>query len=167
MIVLLRKDTPIPANHKISVEIVCDNQEERVISRGKHKTNMQTGLTHTSQMEVTSELTASAVGSGDMEVLATPIMTALMENAAMKAVANALEAGQTTVGSMIETTHLHPTAVGDTVLATATLTEVDGRRLTFAISAKDSHGTIGEGTHVRYIVDRQCFLQRLKDANTK
>ncbi len=128
---------------------------------------MQIGLTHTSLMEVTPDKTAVSAGSGDMDVLSTPWMTALMENAAMLAVKPVLKMGETTVGSMIQTTHLHPTPAGATITATATLTEVDGRRLTFAIKAEDAHGTIGEGTHVRYIVDRQRFLHKLNDANSK
>lgn len=128
---------------------------------------MQTGISYTSTEEVTPQMTAIAMGSGDMEVLATPCMAALMENAAMLAVRPALEEGQTTVGSMIHTTHLHPTPVGATIHATATLTAIEGRKLTFAITAEDPNGVIGEGTHVRYIVDRQRFLNKLKNANNE
>lgn len=117
--------------------------------------------------EVTPQKTAAAMGSGDMEVLATPCMAALMENAAMLAVEPALEEGQTTVGSMIQATHLHPTPVGTTIRATATLTAVEGRKLTFAITAQDPNGVIGQGTHIRYIVDRQRFLHKLNDANNQ
>lgn len=126
---------------------------------------MQTGLNHTSIGEVTEQKTAIKVGSGDMEVLATPVMAALMENAAMMAVRGALQEGQTTVGSMIQTTHIKPTPVGATIKATATLTAIEGRKLTFAIRAEDSSGVIGEGTHIRYIVDRQRFLSKLNDTN--
>lgn len=106
-------------------------------------------------------MTAQALGSGDMEVLATPAMVALMENAAMLAVAPALPEGSTTVGSMIETSHLRPTGPGKAVRATATLVEVDGRRLTFDVRAEDEAGTIGQGRHVRYVVDRARFLSKL------
>lgn len=126
---------------------------------------MQTGLNHTSIGEVTEQKTAIKVGSGDMEVLATPVMAALMENASMMAVRGALQEGQTTVGSMIQTTHIKPTPVGATIKATATLTAIEGRKLTFAIRAEDSSGVIGEGTHIRYIVDRQRFLSKLNDTN--
>lgn len=126
---------------------------------------MQTGLNHTSIGEVTEQHTAIKVGSGDMEVLATPVMAALMENAAMMAVRGALQEGQTTVGSMIQTTHIKPTPVGATIKATATLTAIEGRKLTFAIRAEDPSGVIGEGTHIRYIVDRQRFLSKLNDTN--
>lgn len=122
---------------------------------------MNTGLTHTSELTVGEQNTAIAFGSGDMPVLATPQMVALMENAAMLAVSPELPEGSTTVGSMINTSHLRPTAVGQTIKATATLEAVEGRKLTFSIRAEDSNGTIGEGTHVRYIVDREKFMSKL------
>jgi fluoroacetyl-CoA thioesterase len=122
---------------------------------------MNTGLSHTSELTVEPRHTALALGSGDMEVLATPQMAALMENAAMLAVKDHLDEGSTTVGSMITTTHLRPTAVGSKVSATATLTAVEGRKLTFSVTAQDDRGVIGEGEHVRYIVDRRRFLDKL------
>ena len=85
-----------------------------------------------------------------------------MENAAMKAVAPHLPEGSTTVGAMMETSHIKPSAIGETVNAEAVLEEIDGRKLTFKVTASDSKGTIGEGTHVRYIVDRERFLSKLK-----
>ena len=74
---------------------------------------------------------AATMGSGDLNVFATPAMVALMENAAMSAVADELPEGSTTVGAMMNTTHIKPSAVGDTVSATAVLKEVEGRKLTF------------------------------------
>ena len=62
---------------------------------------------------------------------------------------------------MIQSTHLKPTALGDTVLVTATLLEVEGRKLTFSVVASDSQGKIGEGTHIRYVVDRNKFMEKL------
>ncbi|MBS1308188.1 MAG: dihydrolipoamide acyltransferase, partial [Bacteroides sp.] len=88
-------------------------------------------------------------------------MVALMENAAMNAVVGELPEGATTVGAMMDTTHIKPSAMGDTVSATAVLKEVEGRKLTFEVQAKDSKGVIGEGTHVRYIVDREKFMSKL------
>ena len=121
---------------------------------------MNTGLVYTSTTVVDSTNTAIALGSGDMEVLATPAMVALMENAAMNAVAPHLEDGQTTVGSHIETSHLKPSFIGTTVAATATLTAVEGRKLTFTIEAYEGETLIGSGTHVRYIVSRDRFLNK-------
>ncbi len=123
---------------------------------------MEKGLKHISTTTVTAANTALTMGSGDMEVFATPAMVALMENAAMKAVAPHLPEGSTTVGAMMQTSHIKPSAPGETVTAEAVLQEVDGRKLTFRVTASDSDGTIGEGIHIRYIVDRERFLSRLK-----
>ena len=123
---------------------------------------METGLTHTSMMTVTEADTAVSIGSGDMPVLATPSMMALMENAAMLAVAPALEEGQTTVGGHIEASHLRPTPIGAEVTATATLERVEGRKLHFCVSASQSDQLIGEGRHLRFIVDRKRFLEKLQ-----
>ena len=119
------------------------------------------GLSHTSTLTVTPDKTALSVGSGDMEVLATPMMMALMENAAMLAVADELPEGSTTVGGHIESSHVKPSKVGAEVSATATLTKVDGKKLTFSITAKMGDDIIGEGTHLRFIVDKAKFLSRL------
>lgn len=123
---------------------------------------MEIGKTHTSSLLVTEDKTARCVGSGNLQVLATPMMMALMENAAMLAVADALPDGSTTVGGQIESTHLLPTAVGHTITATAELTAVEGRRLMFHIEAHDDEGRlIGEGTHTRFVVDCERFMSRL------
>lgn len=94
-------------------------------------------------------------------MLGTPAMMALMENAAMQAVQDALEEGMTTVGGHIAASHLKPTAKGKTVSATAVLTAVEGRKLTFKVTAQDENGIIGEGEHLRFIVDRRRFLEKL------
>ncbi|MBQ7856694.1 MAG: thioesterase family protein [Alistipes sp.] len=122
---------------------------------------METGRKYTSQTVVTESITAKSVGSGDLSVLATPAMVALMENAAMNAVAEALEPSQTTVGSEISTTHLRPTPEGAVVRATATLVAVEGRKLSFEVVAEDAQGIIGEGKHTRYIVDRERFMAKM------
>lgn len=123
---------------------------------------MEIGLTYTSTVVVSKENIAVTMGSGDLEVFATPAMVALMENAAMNAVAGELPEGSTTVGALMNTSHVKPSAVGDTVSATATLKEVEGRKLTFEVKAEDSKGVVGEGTHVRYVVDREKFMAKLK-----
>ncbi|WP_034541751.1 thioesterase family protein [Phocaeicola paurosaccharolyticus] len=122
---------------------------------------MEIGLTYTNELKVTEELTAAHVGSGDLPVLATPIMIALMENAAMYAVIDELDDESTTVGASVEATHLRPTPLDDIVKATATLEAVEGRKLTFKIVARDSKGIIGECTHVRYIVNIEKFMSKL------
>lgn len=123
---------------------------------------MNIGTSYTATTVVNNNNTASALGSGDMDVFATPAMVALMENAAMNAVAPHLAEGQTTVGTQISTTHIKASALGVTITATAVLTAVDGRSLTFAITARDGENIIGEGVHTRFIVDRERFLSKLK-----
>ena len=91
------------------------------------------GIQHTSTVTVTEQNTALALGSGDLPVFATPALVALMENAAMQTVASLLPEGSTTVGGFIETSHLAPSAIGKTIQATATLTEVKGKKLSFLI----------------------------------
>ena len=123
---------------------------------------MNTGLSFTTTMRVAAEVTAEYIGSGDLAVLATPAMCALMENAAMMAVAQHLEEGQTTVGTALNIEHSRATKVGAVVTATAVLTEVNGRELKFNIAARDEVGVIGEGTHTRFIVNREKFMAKLK-----
>ena len=119
------------------------------------------GLTHTSQLTVTDAVTAIAMGSGDMPVLATPAMMALMENAAMLAVADYLSEGFTTVGGQISSSHLKPSKLGDTVTATAVVTRVDGKKIEFTIQTHCGDVLLGEGTHLRFIVDKEKFMSRL------
>lgn len=123
---------------------------------------METGLSFTSRLTVDDTRTAMTLGSGDMPVLATPAMMALMENAAMMAVAGHLPEGCTTVGGQIESSHLKPTPIGAEVTATAELERIDGRKLFFKVSAHQGDTLIGEGKHLRFIVDREKFLARLQ-----
>lgn len=122
---------------------------------------LQIGLTHTSVLCVEETHTAAYIGSGDMNVLATPIMIALMENAAMLAVDQELPPEQTTVGAFIQCTHLKPTPIGAEVIATAQLTHFDGCKLDFHVVAMQDDTIIGEGEHTRYIVDRDRFMAKL------
>ena len=120
---------------------------------------LEKGLKHISRTVVQPDNFALTMGSGDLPVLATPALVALMENAAMLAVAAELPEGATTVGAK---THVRPSGEGEEVHAEATLVEVEGRKLTFSLVARDSADVIGEGTHIRYIVDRAKFLLKLK-----
>lgn len=119
------------------------------------------GLTYTSTTTVAAPLLAMNMGSGDLPVLATPAMIALMENAAMMAVREHLPTGSTTVGGHIDCSHIRPTAIGNTITATATLAKVEGRKLTFHLKAQDEQGLIGQGEHLRFIVDADRFMQKL------
>ena len=123
---------------------------------------IEIGLKHTSELTVTDAVTAIAIGSGDMLVLATPMMMALMENAAMLAVKDELPEGCTTVGGHIESSHLKPSIVGDKVSATAEVTKVDEKKIEFKVAAYSGDTLLGEGTHLRFIVDRERFLSKLK-----
>ena len=119
------------------------------------------GLKHTSELTITDAVTAIAVDSGDMPVLATPMMMALMENAAMLAVVNELPEGYTTVGGHIESSQLKPSKIGDIVKATAEVTKVDGKKIEFKVSAYSGETLLGEGSHLRFIVDRVKFMSSL------
>lgn len=119
------------------------------------------GTTSTSTLLVTAEDTAQRMGSGDMPVLATPRLVALMENAAMNAVAGQLNPGLTTVGGEMNMRHLAPSPIGALVEATAMLVAAEGRRLTFHVSARQGDKPIGEGEHTRFVVDRGKFLAKL------
>ena len=122
---------------------------------------IEIGLKYTSELTVTDAVTAVKVGSGDMPVLATPVMMALMENAAMLAVRDALPEGCTTVGGHIESSHLKPSRVGDVVRAEAEVTKVDGKKIVFKVSAYSGDILLGEGTHLRFIVDRDKFMSKV------
>ena len=122
---------------------------------------IEIGLKYTSELTVTDAMTAIAVDSGDMPVLATPMMMALMENAAMQAVKNELPEDSTTVGGHIESSHLKPSKIGDIVKATAEVTKVDGKKIEFKVSAYSGETLLGEGTHLRFIVDKEKFMSRL------
>ena len=112
-------------------------------------------------LTVTPALTAAAMGSGDLNVLATPALVALMEKAAMTAAARNLPPSDTTGGAYISTSHLKPTAVGHTVRARATITAVETRKITFHVAAYEGDELVGEGEHVRYVVNRERFLSKL------
>jgi fluoroacetyl-CoA thioesterase len=119
------------------------------------------GLTGETTRVVGSKDTAIAVGSGDLPVLATPILVALMEAAACSALAGHLPERLTSVGSHLDVRHLAPSPIGARVTARASVTEVRGAKVTFEVTAQHDVGgrrvDIGRGTHARVIVDRESF----------
>lgn len=123
---------------------------------------IEKGLSAQSKTTVDRSNVAATMGSGDLQVFATPAMVALMENAAMTAVAGHLPEGSTTVGAEMNVTHIKPSGIGAEIVASAVLTEVDGRKLTFNVGARDGESVIGEGVHVRFIVDREKFMSKVK-----
>lgn len=122
---------------------------------------LEINLVGTATTTVTEANIARTMKSGALAVFATPAMCALMEEAACAAVNAHLEEGAGTVGISLNITHDRATAMHDTVTATAKLTAIEGRKLTFAISASDSKGVIGQGTHERFIIDNEKFMAKV------
>lgn len=110
--------------------------------------------------KVTDKNTAKTMKSGELNVYATPAMIALMEQAAYTSVADELEEGQGSVGTLMNVKHISATPVGMEVIAKSELVEIDGRRLVFQVEAFDERGKIGEGEHERFIVDNVKFQQK-------
>ena len=121
---------------------------------------LKPGLSQEITFSVEPALTAKAVGSGTLEVLATPVMIAKMELAAWSAVADELPEGSSTVGTRMDIQHLSPTPLGMAVTCSAELTLVDNRRLVFRVSARDEIGVIGEGIHERAVIQTDRFLAK-------
>jgi fluoroacetyl-CoA thioesterase len=119
--------------------------------------HLEPGRTGTAELVVGEEHTAAWIGSGRAPVLATPILVALMERAAVACIEAALAAGQESLGVRIDVEHIAPTPIGMRVGATAELTEVSGRTLAFGIEARDDSGIIGKGRHTRVVVDSARF----------
>jgi fluoroacetyl-CoA thioesterase len=122
----------------------------------------QTGAEATLTRTVTGDDTARALGSGDLEVLATPRLLAWCEAATVAAVADAIDPSRTTVGTRVELEHLRASRVGTTVDVRASLEHVDGRLLRFEVVATDpAAALLGRATVTRVVVDRGRFLARL------
>lgn len=128
---------------------------------------IEIGKSYTVKIKVEEKDTAASVGSGTLNVLATPKMIALMEEAAYKCVGECLESGSTTVGTLMSAQHLSATPVGMEVTATATVIAVEGRKIEFKVEAYDEAGKIGEGTHERFIVFAEKFLSKTYSKLTK
>lgn len=123
---------------------------------------VKSGVQATVGLTVSTADTASSLHSGDVEVLGTPRIVALCEEAALQALAHQLELGQTSVGSRVELTHLAPVAIGSEVRATATLERSEGRRLIFNVSVVDACGLVAAGKVTRVVVDREHFLRKAR-----
>jgi predicted thioesterase len=121
---------------------------------------IEVGIKGEEKVVVTEALTARAMGSGELDVYATPAMIALMENTAYKSVAGYLEDGCGSVGTLMNVKHLSATPIGVEVVCKSQLVEVDGRRLVFEVKAYDKAGLIGEGTHERFVIDNKRFMEK-------
>lgn len=122
--------------------------------------SLEVGISGNKKLVVTEAMTAKEMGSGELPVYATPSMIALMENTAFESVSDYLEEGQGTVGTLLNVKHLSATPVGMEVTCESKLIEIDRKRLVFEVKAFDAMGCIGEGTHERFIIDNQKFLDR-------
>ena len=125
---------------------------------------IETGIKGRQETIVTEENSAKAVGSGTLLVFATPAMIALIEETAWKSVASFLEEGEGTVGTKLDVAHISATPVGMKVWCETELTEVDRRRLVFTVAVYDEKGKIGEGTHERFVISNERFMEK---ANAK
>jgi RimJ/RimL family protein N-acetyltransferase/predicted thioesterase len=120
------------------------------------------GKTASVSTTVTEANTAKTVGSGSLDVFATPMMITLMEKAACECLADTLTDGQTSVGAQIEIEHTSASPLGAKITATATIDFVSGRKIEFTVTANDSAGEIGKGKHTRFIVDEERFMAKAR-----
>ncbi len=125
---------------------------------------LKEGITSTITSKVTNDNTAKAMCSGTLDVYATPSMIALMEECCFKMVEPYLEEGQGTVGTSLNIEHVSASPVGMEISCTATLTAVEGRKLSFEVEAFDAAGLIGKGSHQRFIIYSEKFQAK---ANAK
>lgn len=123
--------------------------------------NLKTGIKGNEELIVKYEDTAANLGSGLVEVYATPAMVALMEKTCLKSVLAFLPEGYGTVGTKINIAHIKATPKNMKVFCESELIEVDGRRLLFKLTAKDEEAEIGSGTHERFIIDVKKFMSKL------
>ena len=120
------------------------------------------GLSASAELVVAEEHTAPRVGSGKIRVLATPVMINLIEAAALKAIEHLLQSGYQSLGTHLDVHHVAATPVGMRARATAEVTKVDGRTVTFKVHARDEKDLIGHGTHERVIVNVAKFDARVQ-----
>ncbi len=126
----------------------------------RNETIMETGVKGCAECVVDDSMTAKTVGSGALNVLATPVMLALMEKAAWSSVQPFLEDGESTVGTSLSVAHEAPTPTGMRIRCESELVSIDGRRLTFHVAAFDEAGVIGRGTHERAVIWSDKFQRK-------
>lgn len=128
---------------------------------------VELGLKGETRAVVTPDITARAMRSGYLDVLATPMLIALMEEASLLAVAPHLEEGMDTVGTRVDIAHLAATPLGMSIRVESELIEIDRRRLVFSVKAYDERELIGEGTHERFIINVDKFLAKCEAKGLK
>ena len=121
---------------------------------------LEVGMKGNAETVVTLDNTAKAFTSGALEVFATPAMISLMEETCWKMIQPELEEGLGSVGTKVDVSHLAPSAIGMTVMCEATLINIDGRKLTFEVVCSDENGMVGMGTHERFIINNEKFMQK-------
>ncbi len=121
---------------------------------------LSTGLRGDAKLIVSEADTARALGSGDVDVLGTPRVVALCEEATCVALHGVFPEGTTSVGMRVRIDHLQPTPIGAEVVAEAVLEKIEGRRLTFTVSASDARGLVAAGKVTRAIVERERFMNK-------
>lgn len=122
---------------------------------------MEIGIIGKGEIVVTKDVTAAAIGSGMVDVFATPMMISLMENTCAKSVASHLQADESTVGTHVNVSHCAATPIGMKVYCESELIEIDRCKLTFKVTAYDERGLIGEGLHERFIIDSKKFQAKI------
>ncbi len=121
---------------------------------------LEIGIKGKAETVVTIDNTAKAFTSGALDVFATPAMISLMEETCWKMIQPELEEGSGSVGTKVDVSHTAPSAIGMTVKCEATLTEIDGRKLTFEVVCSDENGVVGMGTHERFIINNEKFMAK-------
>ena len=121
---------------------------------------LNTGIKNTMTIKVTNDKTAKVLGSGTLDVFATPAMVALMEQTAAQSVQPLLENGVTSVGTKINVEHLSADPVGIEVTCESTLVEIDNRRLVFDIVVSDKHSVVGKAYHERFLIKSESFMTK-------
>ncbi|MFN2464826.1 MAG: thioesterase family protein [Candidatus Dormibacteria bacterium] len=124
------------------------------------------GATYDQVRTVREEMLATHLGSGTVGVLATPAMVGMMEGASMRCVQPFLEEGQTTVGFIVNIRHLAPTGLGQEVSVRSTVKAVEGKRITFTVECREGDKKIGDGEHVRAIIESSSFLEQTRGGAT-
>ncbi len=124
---------------------------------------MEIGTVHEINVTVDENMTAASMKSGNLQVLATPYMIALMEQASAELCQKFLPDGISSVGTMVNIQHLAATSLGAPVRAVATLTDFDGRKASFEVTAYDNAGIIGKGTHERFTIKIDSFLKKTEE----
>ena len=122
---------------------------------------IEKGIKGRREQTVTYEMSAARVGSGLVEVFATPMMVALIEQTCLESVLPYLHEGQGTVGTLVNVSHVSATPIGMRVWCESELMEVDRRRLVFKVKAYDECGIIGEGIHERFVIDTAKFMEKI------